>query len=132
MRIERIQFTDDIDDQPIPDGQARRFVCSFGESEVYELDVSPEHHDAIRTALQPFLGQPARPTRKRATGRKVKQKRTDAANGKPTRKASPNAVTLDAGQRAAIRLWAAAQGRQVPARGKLPAALVDEYVAAHA
>jgi hypothetical protein len=132
MRVERIQWTDDIDDQPIPDGQARRFICSFGDSEVYELDVSPEHHDAIRAALQPFLGQPAKPTRKRAAGGKAKQKRTAAANGKPARKAPPKAVTLDAGQRAAIRLWAAAQGRQVPARGKLPAALVDEYVTAHA
>lgn len=132
MRIERIQFTDDIDDQPIPDGQARRFVCSFGESEVYELDVSPEHHDAIRTALQPFLGQPAKPTRKRAAAGKVKQNRTGAANGKPARKAPSKAVTLDAGQRAAIRLWAAAQGRQLSPRGKLPAAVVDEYVAAHA
>ena len=53
-----------------------------------------------------------------------------ALTGKPGRVPTPDGMS--SAERAAIRVWAAQQGIECPAKGKLPRHVVEQYEAAHA
>jgi hypothetical protein len=129
-RYERIQFVDDVDDELIPDGEERRFSCSFGPHEAYELDVRPENHDAIRAALKPFLkDNEFTPTGKRIKRTHLQPKQRRSGKARP---ALVNGHSLTSDERAMIRSWAIERGLTTSIKGRLPKAVVDEYIASNA
>jgi hypothetical protein len=101
-----VTVTDDIDGS---DG-AETVSFSF-DGQSFEIDLGPKNMDKFRQSLQPFIDSSRRVTRQGTT-----------------RSARPRSSRKDSG---AIRAWAAEQGLAVSERGRIPAAVVAKYEAAH-
>ncbi len=99
--------TDDVD------GSAASETVSFAvDGRVYELDLTAEHAAELRATFEPFI----------TAGRRV---------GGAGRRATVLAVQVATGYSApAVRAWAAARKIDIPARGRIPSAVVDQYRAA--
>ena len=80
----------------------------------YEIDLSDANRAKLDKALAAFIDK----------GRKVK-----AVKGKASRVAAPSGSSN--GEAAAIRVWAAANGIDVPAKGRVPADVREKYETAH-
>ena len=101
-----VTVTDDIDGS---DG-AETVSFSF-DGQSYEIDLGAKNRDKFAKSLQPFIDSSRRVTRQGSS-------RTIRTRG--SRKDS-----------SAIRAWAAEQGLAVSERGRIPAAVVAKYEAAH-
>jgi Lsr2 len=101
-----VTVTDDIDGSE----GAQTVTFSFG-GQSYEIDLSKKNLEKFKKGLQPFMD----------SGRRVgRQAATRPSRGRTSRKDS-----------SAIRAWAAEQGLSVSERGRIPAAVVAKYEAAH-
>src|SRR3954469_17965545 len=101
------EYTDDLD------GSTAAGTVTFGFDGVnYEIDLSKSNTRAFEKALKPYLdaARRVRSSRGRSSGR-------GRSGGK-----------RDLG---AIREWAAANGHEVSARGRIARTVVDAYDAAH-
>lgn len=97
-------FIDDLD------GSEAEGTVSFAlEGVTYEIDLSSKNKDKLRKALQPYIdaGQ-------RTGGRRV-----------------PSGSRGGRNDLAAIRKWAKENGYEVSERGRIPAAVMEAYDAAH-
>jgi hypothetical protein len=100
-----VTITDDIDGS---EGAETVTFSLAGQS--YEIDLSAKNLDEFKKGLQPFID----------SGRRVgRQSAVRPARGKTSSNSS------------AIRAWAAGQGLAVSERGRIPAAVVAKYEAAH-
>jgi hypothetical protein len=101
-----VTITDDID------GSEGAETVSFSfDGQNYEIDLGRKNHDKFKKGLQPFID----------SGRRVgRQGAARSGRGRSSRKDS-----------SAIRTWAAEQGLAVSERGRIPAAVVAQYEAAH-
>lgn len=100
-----IELIDDLD------GSAATQTVTFAlDGASYEVDLSDANADELRAALAPFVGRG-----RRTGGRK------QAASG--VRAGGPN--TKD------IRSWAVRQGVEVNLRGRIPEAVIQQYLAAN-
>lgn len=102
----RITMTDDLD------GGAADETVAFGiDGRAYEIDLSERNAAELRGALRAYMrcGRRLRPGKRR--------------------RAAPTAH--DRERSVAIRAWARGAGIDVKARGRIPAAVVDRYEAAH-
>lgn len=83
----------------------------------FEIDLTADNEARLRDKLARFVenATPARPSRGRAR--------------KPGRVSRPAASDPDSTR--AIRAWAAANGYQVSARGRIPKSVQDAFAAAH-
>jgi hypothetical protein len=101
-----VTITDDID------GSEGAETVTFGfDGQNYEIDLSRKNRDKFKKGLQPFID----------SGRRVgRQGAARPGRGRSSRKDS-----------SAIRAWAAEQGLAVNERGRIPAAVVTQYEAAH-
>jgi len=101
---------DDIDGSPATE------TISFGLDGVeYEIDLSARNAAALRAIFERY----------RAAGRRI--------SGVRHRAATPNkggATRVDPAQMAAIRDWARRHGLAVSERGRVPAAVIEQYNAA--
>jgi hypothetical protein len=96
------------------DGGEAEGTVSFGLDDVeYEIDLSAEHAEALRSALAPFISAARRSP---APGRRP---------GRSGRRAG--AGGLDTTE---VREWARAQGIEVKDRGRIPAEVVARFKAA--
>jgi hypothetical protein len=110
---EIVTFIDDLD------GTAAQGTVTFAlENRAYEIDLSDENTDKLHEALAPFI-EHARKASKAA----------GAAQAAPTRKGGRTATARE--ETAQIRAWAAENGHQVEARGRIPRAVVEAYNAVH-
>jgi hypothetical protein len=101
-----VTITDDID------GSEGAETVTFGLSgQNYEIDLSAKNLGKFKKGLQPFID----------SGRR------GSAQG-PARSARGKAARNNS---SAIRAWAAGQGLPVNERGRIPAAVVEQYEAAH-
>ncbi|MGB8652594.1 MAG: Lsr2 family protein [Mycobacteriales bacterium] len=92
-------------------------TVTFGlDGSTYEIDVCDEHAAQIRDAFAPFVGAARRAGRSAAPA---------ARRGRPASKAHDKQRVAD------IREWARKNGQQVSERGRLSAALIAAYDAAH-
>ena len=73
----------------------------------YEIDLSSDHAAALREAFAPYVAAARRTT------------------GRNTRSAAPGRSTPKE-----IRAWAVDHGVEVPARGRVPAGVIEQYLAA--
>jgi hypothetical protein len=104
------QITDDIDGSPDAE------TVSFGfQGSSYTIDLSAKNMDKLTKALAPFIEHATR-NLGTASGRKANTK-TGATPGR----------RYDLAQ---LREWAGKNKIEVPSRGRIPAAVVDRYLAA--
>ena len=101
------ELVDDVDGKTIKGGKGGTVQLGL-DGVSYELDLSDRNRAALDKALAPYL-EAAR----RVGGRRRGTNRTPAKT--------------DPSQARAIREWAARNGHQVPARGRVPAAVVEAY-----
>lgn len=104
MRVVEV-FEDDLQG-----GKADVTITFALDGSSYEIDLSSENAERLREALRPFVAA-ARPV----------------APGKAARRSSARSDTSPA----AIREWAREAGYEVNERGRIPAAIVAAYRAAH-
>lgn len=103
------------------DGGTATETVTFGlDGSGYEIDLSSENANKLREVLAPFVGHARRASR--ATPARVA-----APGGRPAR----GSARIDREQTQAIREWARKNGHAVSDRGRIPAAVVEAYEAAH-
>lgn len=101
-----VTMTDDVD------GSAASETVTFAVDGVaYEIDLTAEHAAQLRAALAPFV----------TAGRRV------AGAGRRT---TVRAIKNAGYSAPAVRAWAASDHIDIPARGRIPAAVVEQYRAA--
>ena len=103
-----VTITDDLDGSE--DAETVTFAYD-GSS--YEIDLSEENRRKLEEALQPFID----------AGRPLSGSRSAGAASRPRR-----GVPLNL---AAVRAWAVDNGHEVNQRGRIPAAVIEAYEAAH-
>lgn len=92
------------------DGSNADETVTFGlDGATYEIDLTAQHAEELRSALNPFVGAA------RKTG-KAKGSRASGSSGVDTKK---------------VRAWAIENGIDVPGRGRIPKNVVEKYVAAN-
>ena len=98
------------------DGGEAEGTVRFGiDGTDYEIDLSAKHAEALRKALEPYLG-----AARRAPGSAARRP------GRSGRKAA----SANGTDPTAVREWAKSQGIEVKDRGRVPADLVAKYQAA--
>lgn len=80
----------------------------------YEIDLTESEQNALNEALAPYVSA-GRKTRTQARGQS-RSRSSSTTSGPPPRE---------------IRSWAESQGISMPARGRIPSAVVEAYNAAH-
>ena len=100
---QRIVYVDDLDGT---EGATTQTFTFNGDA--WEIDLSEQNATKLRDALAPFID---------------KARKTSTA--KPQKRASR--VRAGAESNRAIRDWAAENGLEVPARGRIPQKIVDAY-----
>ncbi|RYJ05108.1 MAG: Lsr2 family protein [Actinomycetales bacterium] len=104
------KYFSDISGHAIDENSPTLYFSFDGTS--YEIDLTAEERTAFKDAIAPYLGH-ARAVR----GTSKQRTSTPSASSGHDPKA--------------VRAWAVEQGLDVPARGRIPATLVQEYDAAH-
>lgn len=104
-----IQLVDDIDGRELNPGEGETVTFAL-DGTTYELDLSAKNADKFRGVFQDYI----------AAGRKVTGSRGNSSRTKSN----------SSGDAKAIREWAQAQGLDVPARGRIPAPVREQYEAA--
>jgi ribosomal protein L16/L10AE len=101
-------------------GTADETVSYALDGQAYEIDLNSKNAEALRKALAKYL----------AASRKVK--------ARPVRPAVMRRTTVPQQTRThvgpdpkAVRAWAGSAGVTIPARGRIPAAVLAEFEAAH-
>lgn len=105
-------ITDDLD------GSSEAETVKFGLwGATYEIDLSEDNQKKLEAALEPFLN--------------VARK---SAGGSARRASSPRSTGSSAGgadyDAKAVRAWASANGVSVPARGRIPKTVLEQYQSA--
>lgn len=110
-----VEFVDDIDGSTTEDVQTRRFSLDGTE---YEIDLNKANSERLDEAMAEFVGH-ARCTH-RARGRKPGRKLASVPEPEPEAAPDPRVV----------REWALANGYEVSNRGRVPASVLKDYLAA--
>ncbi len=121
-------WTDDVDGSP-----AAEAIAFAVEGRQYEIDLSADNAAQLRDHFAHWVeharqvGGAARPA---SAGRRGSAGRGGSASGSGRGRSRRSAATGTPAPRD-VRAWAVGQGIEVPARGRLSAALVQQYSAAH-
>lgn len=112
-----VQLVDDLDGSAAADIETVKFEI---DGMAYEIDLTPGNSSRLRELLNPFV------LSARRTGARGKRDSV-ARRGSGRASVAGNAKE----QSRAIRDWAKANGHELAERGRLPAAVVGAYEAAH-
>lgn len=114
-----VQLIDDLDGTELEEGNGEQ--VTFGlDGVAYLIDLSTTNADTFRDALRPYIDVARRAdTAARATG-------GSRAGSGEQKSATPKRSDLDQ-----VRAWANENDRPVSNRGRIPAAILDAYDAAH-
>ena len=106
------------------DGSAAAETVSFAlDGATYEIDLSKRNAAAMRKVFNGYIGV-ARATRQRRGSRTAAgAKKTGRAKTRQRRKAADRGFELSD-----LREWAGANKVKVPARGRIPQAVVEQYL----
>lgn len=108
------QLIDDLDGTVLDHGAGDTVHFSL-DGTAYEIDLTEAHAADLRAALDPYI----------SAGRRL-GRGGSAANAAPKRRSGGSGRDL-----AAVRAWANTNGHAVSDRGRVPAAVLDAYDAAH-
>jgi hypothetical protein len=99
-----VTLIDDIDG-----GVADQTVTFSLNGQAYEIDLNSKNTQKLQAALEPWIAAGRR------VGRAAQARRSSSTSGTDPR---------------AVRAWAASNKVVVPARGRIPAAVIDQFKAA--
>jgi hypothetical protein len=105
-----IEIVDDISGEALADDAGRTVTFAFDGAQ-YEIDLTHEHADELRSALEPWISA---------------SRRVGGGSGRSSSSRGSSRGSKDV---QAIREWAAANGYQVATRGRIPANVVEAYEA---
>lgn len=108
------QLIDDIDGTVL-DARSGETIHFSLDGTAYEIDLTTEHAAELRAALAPYL----------SAGRRIG--RGGGTPAAPRRGGAPSGRS----DLAEVRTWANANGHPVSDRGRVPAAVLEAYDAAH-
>lgn len=111
-----VELVDDLDGTPIKNGKGSSVTFALGKKS-YEIDLSDANLAKLEEALAPFID--------------VARASSSASNGGARRGASRSARKASGVDLGAVREWARAHGHTVSERGRIPAAVLEAYTAAH-
>ncbi len=111
-----MRLVDDLDES-----EATETVVFGLDGSQYKIDLNDEHAAQLRDAVALYLGAARR------AGRPATRRRTRSSGPTPT----AGGAGGDGSRVQQIRDWARANGHQVSDRGRLSAAVVQAYEAAH-
>ena len=101
------------------DGSEAIETITFGlDGDSYEIDLSKKNAATLRKALGPYVSAARRSSRASASPRR---RSASPAKGKP----APRGYDI-----VQLREWAGTNGVQLPSRGRIPQATVEQYKAA--
>ncbi|MDX6255156.1 MAG: hypothetical protein QOJ11_1490 [Frankiales bacterium] len=120
QRVQVLLVCDVHDDDTTPGTETISFSL---DGTNYEIDVCDLHAAELRDAVAPYVGAGRRIGGARSGGRR--------AAAAPSRAVARPAAGSDRQRAGDIRAWAKAQGLNVNERGRIPAAIVEQYQAAH-
>lgn len=104
----QVLLVDDLDG-----GEADETVSFSLDGATYEIDLSSDNAKKLRDSLQPFVAH----SRKAGSGANTRRRRSRGASSRE--------------RSADIRAWAKENNIKVNERGRIPAAVVEKYEAAH-
>jgi hypothetical protein len=104
-----VQLVDDITGETIEDGKGRTIVFAVDGAQ-YEIDLAENQADKFAKALDPYVTHARKIGGRRAAA-------TASRGGKPSRDYDPKAV----------RAWAQSNSVELPARGRIPADVIEKY-----
>ncbi|WP_040166177.1 histone-like nucleoid-structuring protein Lsr2 [Microbacterium gorillae] len=110
------QLIDDLDGTVLEPGTGDTVHFSL-DGTAYEVDLTAEHADELRAALEPYV----------RAGRRLG--RGSAAASSPAKSRRGSGAARD--DLAEVRSWANANGHTVSDRGRVPAAVLEAYDAAN-
>lgn len=99
-------LTDDVDGTP-----AQQTVTFGLDGRLYEIDLTDEHAEQLRAGLSRFID---------AARKEIPVSRAAFRSGRTSADYDPKAV----------RAWAQARGLELPVRGRIPRAIVEQFHAA--
>jgi hypothetical protein len=105
------QLIDDLDGSVIDDGTTIHFSV---DGRAYEIDLSADNASKLRAAFEPFV----------AAGRPLGSTPTPARRATKARSASARDLSD-------VRAWAESNGYSINSRGRISAAVLEAYDAAH-
>ncbi|MDP9777991.1 hypothetical protein J2S58_001614 [Nakamurella flavida] len=115
-----VSLVDDLD------GTDADESVSFGlDGTAYEIDLNDANAQRLREALGVYVEHARRVDGRRAAAPRARARAARGGSAKPARTAP------DREQTAAIREWARSNGHEVSERGRLSAAVIEAYQAAH-
>jgi hypothetical protein len=109
-----VQLVDDLTNEAIEDGAGDTVTFAL-DGVSYAIDLSSQHADEFRAALNPYVSA---------------ARKADAAASSKTRSSS-RASTGPKNDLKDVRSWAEANGYTVSSRGRIPANVQEAYTAAH-
>lgn len=112
-----VQLIDDIDETVIGDGEGESVEFSLNGA-TFKLDLTNEHIEELHDQLAYWIEH---------------AERVSGSGKRKTRGPGKKAAATDASQVSpgAVRTWAADNGIELSSRGRIPAAVVEQYLAAH-
>lgn len=110
-------LTDDLD----PDLEAQETVAFSLDGTIYELDLTSEHSNQMRQALQPYVD----------AGRRIGVPRAARSTAKTAPKSTADSGKGGGADPSAVRAWAKDNGIQVNERGRIKATVVAQFLDAH-
>ncbi|WP_018119443.1 histone-like nucleoid-structuring protein Lsr2 [Corynebacterium mastitidis] len=113
-RKEITQFFDDLSGTPLTEDEVQAIPFSLGKDN-YIIDLSPENAEKFREALKPYT-EVARKNVAPAPARRSRQWGQGSSRNNRAKE---------------IRQWAMDQGKDIAARGKIPAEVIEAYEQAH-
>ena len=117
-----VELVDDLDGSPADE----KVRFALGGSQ-YEIDLSKENAEKLRTALRPYIDA-ARPP---GSGSQSVVRGASRPTSYASRRASSGAGALGIDPKV-VRVWAGENDIAVPARGRIPKPVLDRYVEATA
>ncbi len=121
-RVTRIQVTDDIDGTPYSEGEGETIRYAV-EGVQYEIDLSANNASEFREALDPYI----------KVSRRVGGSSGGRSRGRGAASSDGQAVAAGKGSGEReydpkqVRQWAQEHGVDVPARGRIPQKVIDQY-----
>lgn len=114
------QLVDDLDGTVLEIGEGETILFSL-DGTAYEIDLTEDNAAALRGAIAPFIAA-ARSVSARAGG--SRSAATNRGGSAQARRAGQRDLTV-------VREWASNNGFTVADRGRVPAAVIEAYDAAH-
>ncbi|AUG29131.1 MULTISPECIES: Lsr2 family protein [Microbacterium] len=111
-----VELVDDLDGTPIAHGKGGSVSFALGKKS-YEIDLSDENLAKLEDALAPFIS--------------AARASSPATNGGARRTGARSSRKASGKDLGVVREWARANGHTVSERGRVPAAVLEAYTAAH-